>query len=292
VFRGKASGSRLRPYAELDLSDGAETLSAIEAARPDAIVHAAMLNDQRRVLADRELASSSYVGDPARLRRGRRGRRAGRPDLERLGVRRDAGRRRGHRAEPHQPLRIPEGSRRARHHGARRRGHGRALAGVQGVHRARPRARRNRDAGFGHLAASIVDALSAGLPFAVREDREINMIATPTLATDAAEMVLRIVERGSCGVFHCTGADAIERRGLAAIVCEVFELDPALLRRGSPSPGGALSWPAPYDTSLDARATAAVVGNELAGCRRIAEGLRGQLEARDVPGHGRPQSIA
>ena len=57
------------------------------------------------------------------------------------------------------------------------------IAGVQGVHRARPRAPRAQDLGFGYLVASVIAALRAGEPFTVWESDAINTLATPTLAT-------------------------------------------------------------------------------------------------------------
>jgi hypothetical protein len=47
------------------------------------------------------------------------------------------------------------------------------IAGVQGIHRARPNTVREQDAGFGYLVASVVDALRAGrtdgLPDGIRQ---------------------------------------------------------------------------------------------------------------------------
>ena len=55
-----------------------------------------------------------------------------------------------------------------------RRGAVARIAGVQGVHRARPDTPRVQDAGFGYLVASVVGALRAGRPFSVWESPEIN----------------------------------------------------------------------------------------------------------------------
>ena len=71
------------------------------------------------------------------------------------------------------------------------------ISGVQGIHRARPDTPRAQDAGFGYLVASLVDALSAGRRFTVWDAPDINVIATPTLATDAAELIRRMIELGA-----------------------------------------------------------------------------------------------
>jgi len=271
-------------HGELDLTDGPATQAAIQAAQPDAIIHSAILNDQRRMLSDRELAWRSYVDatrhvvDAANV--------VGAQvtlistdwvfDGTQGGATEDT---------PPNPVNLYGFLKAASELVVLERavrGAVARLSGVQGVHRARPKAPRHQDAGFGYLAASIVEALSAGLPFTVWEDSALNTIATPTLATDAGEMILRIVELGSCGVFHCTGGEAIDRRSFATVVCEVFELDGALLRFAAPPPGVLPDWPVPYDTSLDARATAAALGVELADCRSIAEQLRVEFDRPEL----------
>ena len=89
------------------------------------------------------------------------------------------------------------------------------VAGVQGIHRARPRAPRGQDHGFGYLVASLVEALRADRPFTVWESPAINTLATPTLATGAAELILLALEREVTGVLHCCGGEHVDRVGLA-----------------------------------------------------------------------------
>ena len=119
---------------------------------------------------------------------------------------------------------------------------------------------RSQDAGFGYFVASIVRALRAGERFTVWEGEDINMVATPTLASDAAALIRRIAESGHRGIFHCCGGESVDRRTLAQRTVEVFGLDGDLLDFGPPPPQ---PWPVPYDTSLDATATAARLGVEL-----------------------------
>ncbi len=124
------------------------------------------------------------------------------------------------------------------------------VAGVQGIHRARPRAPRGQDHGFGYLVASLVEALRADRPFTVWESPAINTLATPTLATGAAELIWLALEREVTGVLHCCGGEHVDRVGLARRAAAAFELDPGLVRTGPPPEPPAR--PVPYDTRLDA----------------------------------------
>jgi dTDP-4-dehydrorhamnose reductase len=130
------------------------------------------------------------------------------------------------------------------------------IAAVQGF----AGAPRSQDAGFGYFVAAVVRALRAGERFTVWEGPAINMVATPTLAEDAAALIARIVAGGHTGVFHCCGGEAVDRRTLAQRTVEAFGLDADLLAFGPPPDPG---FPVPRDTSLDARATAAALGVEL-----------------------------
>ena len=152
------------------------------------------------------------------------------------------------------------------------------IAGVQGVHWARPQTPRRQDAGFGYLAASLVEALRAGRRFTVWEDPALNSVATPTLASDAAEQIWRIVSGGLTGTFHCCGGEAVDRATLARRTAEVFELDPELLDFGPPEPGAVPPVPVPYDTSLDGTATAAALGVEPPDVRTLLGRLREQID--------------
>jgi dTDP-4-dehydrorhamnose reductase len=148
------------------------------------------------------------------------------------------------------------------------------ISGVQGVHRTRPQAPRSQDHGFGYFVAALVDALRDGEPFTVWEGDDINMVATPTLATDAARLIRRILERGSTGIHHCCGGEHATRAELARAAVAAFELDAELLGFGPPDPPGA---PVPYDTRLDATATAARLGVELPGVATQLERLREEM---------------
>jgi dTDP-4-dehydrorhamnose reductase len=130
------------------------------------------------------------------------------------------------------------------------------ISAVQGVYGAP----RSQDAGFGYFVAAIVRALRAGERFTVWEGPGINGVATPTLASDAADLIARIAAGRHRGVFHCCGGESVSRRELAMRTVDVFGLDPGLLDFAPPPDPG---FPVPYDTRLDATATAAALGVEL-----------------------------
>ena len=98
------------------------------AVAPDAIVHAAILNDPAAMAADRRAAWAAYVGATRHVvDAANAAARARRARLHRLGVRRDPGAGdRGRAAEPGQPVRLPQGRERAGRGRARRARHGRA----------------------------------------------------------------------------------------------------------------------------------------------------------------------
>src|SRR5581483_9549709 len=134
------------------------------------------------------------------------------------------------------------------------------ISGVIGSHRAGKATPRAQDAGFGYLVDAVVSALERDEAFPVWEGPGLNGVATPTLATHAAEWIADLAERGARGVFHCCAADAVTRVGLARAAAAAFGLDPDLVRPVAPPATAFPPAPVPYDTSLDARATAATLG--------------------------------
>jgi dTDP-4-dehydrorhamnose reductase len=136
---------------------------------------------------------------------------------------------------------------------------------------------RSQDAGFGYFVASLVRALRARETFTVWEGDEINMLATPTLASDAAALIARVVGGGHTGVFHCCGGEAADRRTLAERTVAAFGLDRDRLAFGPPP---APPFPVPYDTRLDATATAAALGVELPDLDNQLRELRTTMEVQ------------
>jgi dTDP-4-dehydrorhamnose reductase len=120
----------------------------------------------------------------------------------------------------------------------------------------------------------------AGSRFTIWDGPGLNTVATPVLATDAAELIWRALETRTTGVLHCCGAEHIDRVGLARRALEAFELPVGLLEVGPPPPGIALADGAvPRDTRLDAAATAARLGAELPSIDGMLQRLWSELES-------------
>jgi dTDP-4-dehydrorhamnose reductase len=235
-------------HAEVDVTDADAVRRSVDAFAPDAIVHAAILNDFARL--ERE-GWAAYVGATRNVVDAAAGAHVILVSTDWVfdgtGV--------SDEATPTNPInlygmlkaaseQVPGVDAVAR------------IAAVQGVYGAP----RSQDAGFGYFVAAIVRALRAGERFTVWEGPDINGLATPTLASDAAELIARIAAGRHRGVFHCCGGESVSRRELALRTVEAFGLDPSLLDfEPPPDPG----FPVPYDTRLDARSTAAALGVEL-----------------------------
>lgn len=153
------------------------------------------------------------------------------------------------------------------------------VSGVNGLHRTRPAAPRSQDPGFGYFVASLVDHLTRGRPYIVWESDRINMWATPSLASECGEIILEIGKRRQTGIFHCSGADGVDRMGLARLACEVFDLDPGLLRSGPPDPNAMPGAPIPYDTTLTTPRTSELLERRPTPVRTLLERFRDQYQS-------------
>jgi dTDP-4-dehydrorhamnose reductase len=290
VFSERHGAEVVAPgHEHVNLTDPVMVRRSVAATRPAAIVHAAIWNDPRGLLSDRRRAWETYVGatrnlvDAANF--------AGAPivlistDWVFDGTQGPA-----LETEPPHPINaygfLKASSELVVTHRAE---HGTIarIAGVQGVHRARPHAPRAQDAGFGYFVASLVDALRAGERFTVWGGLGLNTLASPTLATDAAELVWRALERGVTGILHCCGGEHVTRMGLARRAAEAFELDPELLEAGPPPADARGGEPVPRDTRLGAAVTAARLGVELPSLEAMLARLRGELEGSWTAGLAR-----
>jgi dTDP-4-dehydrorhamnose reductase len=268
----------------VELTDAGAVDRSVAAFRPDAIVHTAIRNDLLGLYADRAGAWEAYVGATRNVVEA-----ANRHGAQAVLVSTDwvfDGTQGGATEEtPPNPINLYGFLKAASElvvtqraaHGAVAR-----LAAVNGVHWARPAAPRRQDAGFGYLVASLVESLRAGRPFAVWESPSINMVATPTLASDAADLLWKIVAGGHEGIFHCCGGETVDRRTLARLAVEAFDLDGDLLELGVPYPDDPPPAPVPFDTGLDARATAARLGAQLPSVRELLGRMRAEVDAIEV----------
>ena len=264
----------------LDLLDEAAVQASVAAFDPDVIVHSMILNDFAAMYADRELAWRSYVGTTETLARA-----ADEAGAKLILVSTDwvfDGTQSGaDEYTPPNPVNLYGVLKMASEQAARlscRRTAVARVSAVSGMHWMRDSTPRVQDGGFGYLVTSIVGALEAGRPFGVWEADGINMVATPSLASESGEVMWRIAaDESAAGVFHCCGAESVGRMELARLACKVFDLDPALLSSTPPdtSVAGAVGeFPIPYDTSLSVRRTREVLGYEPPGIRELLARFR------------------
>ena len=113
------------------------------------------------------------------------------------------------------------------------------LAGIYGLNYAAPSlARKENGLGF-DFSVYVIYRLAAGLPAEVWTGPKVNDVAHPTLASDCADMLLRLAQHDGahrhrhpdtasssrvdtgcssrvdtgCSIFHCFGSEAINRTG-------------------------------------------------------------------------------
>jgi dTDP-4-dehydrorhamnose reductase len=273
AFEGHGAELAAPRHAEVDVTDARAVRDSVATFRPDAIVHCAILNDLGALYTDRRAGWDAYVGATRNLVDA-----ANELGARMLLVSTDwvfDGRQPGATEDtPPNPVNLYGFLKAASElvvSERAERGSVARIAAVQGSkRRATPPAGardgappREQDAGFGYFVSALVDRLGAGERFAVWESGRINMVATPTLASEAAELMWRILARDLDGIFHCCGGESVDRRTLALRAAQVFELDPTLLDLGVAPPEGGLPAAIPYDTSLDATRTAAALDAEL-----------------------------
>jgi dTDP-4-dehydrorhamnose reductase len=276
VFRRRGAQVIAPGHAEVDLTDPRAAALSIGEARPDAVVHAAIWNAFAGLLSDRRRAWESFVGATRNVVDAANAHGAHvvlvSTDWVFDGTQGPAAE--GDPPNPVSPYGFLKAASELVVQQRARTGTVARIAGVQGIHRARPRTPRAQDAGFGYLVASLVDALRVGRRFTVWDGPRINAIATPTLATDAAEMIYAAIEREVTGTLHCVGAEHIHRVALARRAVARLGLDERLLAVGPPDEDAR----GPYDTSLDATYTAKALGVELRGVDSLLSELGAQLE--------------
>jgi dTDP-4-dehydrorhamnose reductase len=278
-------------HDHVDLTDEVLVRRSVAATRPDAIVHAAIWNDPAALHTDRRRAWDAYVGATRNLVAA-----ANAADAQVVLISTDwvFDGTQGPAAEDEPPHPI-------NYYGFLKacselvvgesagRGTVARIAGVQGIHRARPHAPRAQDAGFGYLVASLVDALRRHERFTVWDGPGLNLVATPTLATDAGELIWRALTREVTGILHCCGGEHADRVGLARRAVEMFELDGDFLDVASPPADVISGGGIPRDTRLDGTATARALGVELPDLATTLRRLRMEIdEPSRLNGAGTP----
>ncbi|MXX82013.1 MAG: sugar nucleotide-binding protein [Chloroflexi bacterium] len=103
------------------------------------------------------------------------------------------------------------------------------LAGIYGLNYAAQSLQR-KDNGLGFdFSVYVTYRLAAGLPAAVWTGPKVNDEANPTLASDCADMLLRLAAHDERGIFHCFGSEWIGRMELAYKIADAFDADRSLI---------------------------------------------------------------
>jgi dTDP-4-dehydrorhamnose reductase len=291
VFGERHGASVIAPgHAEVDLVDAAAVARSVADARPDAIVHCAILNDSGGCTRTAARRGTPTWGDA-------QPRATGVPvvlvstdwvfDGTQAGARED---------EPPNPINAYGFLKAASElvvdgHGAVAR-----IAGVQGVHWARPQTPRRQDAGFGYLAASIVDALRGRPPLhgVGGPGAELGRHAHAGQRRRRADVADRLA--GLTGTFHCCGGEAVDRAGLArqTAVSVCVPRPRAAVGFGPPdhravAPSRPVNLPARHDPSTGPADRGGALDFELPSVRTPprpparTRSTRGRLAARRVP---------
>lgn len=284
VHTWQSDGAVPFAYAPVNMLERTEVLASVERFQPDAIIHSAILNNFDLMYRDRVLGWRSYVEATRTMTEA----------ANRVGAKLvlistdwvfDGSQSGADEATPPNP-RNYYGVLKAvcetvvqdcAQNGAIAR-----VSAVNGVHWLRPDLPRAQDMGMGYFVTTVVDALMQNRPLQIWEADTINMFATPSLASESAEMILRIIERDKREIFHCCGGERIGRMALARRAAEVFGLDANLLCSGLPPAGQLGNGSIPYDTSLSATHTAAELDYQLPTITQMLDAYRLQRETQDL----------
>lgn len=103
------------------------------------------------------------------------------------------------------------------------------LAGVYGLNYSNPSMLR-KDNGLGFdFINYVIDQLSNGHVAEIWTGPQVNEVAHGTLASDGADMLLRLAEYDGNGIFHCWGSESISRIQLAHHLADLFDVNHALI---------------------------------------------------------------
>ncbi len=148
------------------------------------------------------------------------------------------------------------------------------LAGIYGLNYAAPSLlRKENGLGF-DFSVYVIHRLAAGLPAVVWTGPKVNDEAHPTLASDCADMLLRLAQHDGNGIFHCFGSEWINRIDLAHQIAAAFDADPALIaptRTDQAVLDEMRHIAIPYRTRASTERTAEALGRR---ALNVAEGLR------------------
>jgi dTDP-4-dehydrorhamnose reductase len=256
----------------VDLFDVEAVTAHVEDQRPDGIIHCVGAEDWPRLLSDRHFGWRGYIESTRALADAAL--RAGSPFLLAStdwvfdGTQGPAD-----EQTPPNPINIVGFLKAAAEIVTLDRGGAVArTSGIDGTHWGRPGQPRGQSYGFDSLVTTVVDALEAGQPCTVWDGGDVNLVASPTLASLCAEVMRAMLADQVSGIAHCCAAEAVSRRDLALLTAEAFGLDPELLSFAPPSHPAPM--PIPVDTSLDGNETAKRLDVPTLSVREMLHGYR------------------
>lgn len=270
---------------EVAVVDFSDVQSIAEALRGcDAVVHCAIANEFNRLVADRDYAYDSLVGMTSRVIRAANA--VGAKPIyistdwvldgtQHKAVESDKGNSVNFygflKALGEQVIRdlAPENGAICR------------IAGVMGKHQL-AESPRSQDVGFGYFVHSLVESISAGNVFEVWGGEHVNKVTTPSLAAEIGAQVERVISRNCSGTFHLVCDDAVSRMELATLVCEIFNLDPGLLKEVEPPASELFPGPVPVDSSLDNTYTKKALGIAPQSVRQVLTAFKDELETGQI----------
>jgi dTDP-4-dehydrorhamnose reductase len=160
------------------------------------------------------------------------------------------------------------------------------IAGVFGLHWEQENWTALQNTGFGNLPVATVQTLQKGESFDLWMNGDnLNRFATPTLATDACEMMLKIIKQNATGIFHCCGAEGLSRQEVAERSAKAFGLEASLIHEAginAHQPKGWQGIPIPSDTRLDGKYTAKVLVHKQLNFEESLAKLKIQMETGEL----------
>ncbi len=103
------------------------------------------------------------------------------------------------------------------------------LAGMYGLNYAVP-AMQRKEQGLGfEMGMYVADRVTRDRVAEIWTGPNTNVQAHPTLASDCADMLLRLARSDAGGIFHCFGSESIGRLDFARAVAQAFEVDMGLV---------------------------------------------------------------
>lgn len=267
-------------YEQVDIGDREAVLRTVKAYQPDAIIHSAILNDFPLMYRDRKLAWRLYVEATKNLVDAANavgakivlvstdwvfdGTQAGADEstppngINLYGVLKIAC----------EQVLLSRAN-----HGAVAR-----VSGVNGIHWLRRDEAQSQNAGYGHFITGVLADLQRDGFCDVWEGDNVNMQATPSLASDSAEQMMKLLSGDHQGIFHCSGSESISRLDFARRVAVAFGYDESAIRAGVPQMDDLAGIRIPYDTSISAAHTAQMLNHVALDADGIIAAYKRQIE--------------